>query len=78
MMSAIYAECPKLALCAEYHYAECRYAECRYAECRYAKCRFAECRGAFFTSNVVSICLFVHPFMCPTVLAIFFSSNSSV
>ncbi len=29
MQSAMYAECHKLSLHAEYHYAECHYAECR-------------------------------------------------
>ncbi len=29
MLNVIYAECRKLAHCAQ-----CRYAECRYAECR--------------------------------------------
>jgi hypothetical protein len=36
MLNVVYPECPKLALSAEYHYAECRYAECCYAECRSA------------------------------------------
>jgi len=33
MLNVIYAQCYKLAYCAECLYAECPYAECRYAEC---------------------------------------------
>ncbi len=38
MLTATYADCHILALCAECHFAECRYAECHYAECRGAFC----------------------------------------
>jgi hypothetical protein len=34
MVEIFYAECHKLVLYVEYHYADCRYPECRYAECR--------------------------------------------
>ncbi len=46
MLSSIYAECHKLALSDECHYAECHYAECHYAECHYAECHYSECQPA--------------------------------
>ena len=51
MLSVIYANCHKIviycerhyAVCREYRYVECHNAEFRYAECHYAECRYAEC-----------------------------------
>ncbi len=34
LLNAIYAECLKYALYAQFHYAKFCHAECRYAECR--------------------------------------------
>jgi hypothetical protein len=33
MLTVVCAECRKIVLCAECHYAKCHYAGCRYAEC---------------------------------------------
>ncbi len=42
MLSVVYAECNKLAL----------YAECHYAECCFAMCHYAECHAAILPTNL--------------------------
>jgi hypothetical protein len=45
MLSVVYADCHKLAL----------YAECHYAEYRKAMCHYAKCHGAISPTNLCNV-----------------------